>query len=475
MREYMQFYIDGAWVAPVQAQSLDVINPASEAIAGRISVASVSDVDIAAKAARRAFAEWSRTTPQHRIGLLERIVVEYRRREAEIAEAITEELGAPLALSRAAQAKSGISHLEAAIRVLKTFAFAEMRGPTRIVKEPIGVCGLITPWNWPMNQIACKVAPALATGCTMILKPSEIAPFSAYLFAEVLDAAGVPPGVFNLVNGGPSVGAAISSHREVDMVSFTGSTRAGVAVAIAAAPTVKRVTQELGGKSPIILLEGADFPKAVAAGVRQVMNNSGQSCNAPTRMIVPLARMDEVIAIAKAAVDTVSFGDPVSDVTIGPVVSIVQWEKVQGLIAKGVAEGATLIAGGPGRPLGLAKGYYVKPTIFANVTSDMSIAREEIFGPVLSILGYGDVDQAIQIANDTEYGLAAYLWGADYEQMQNISTRLRTGRVSLNGAAGDILAPFGGYKMSGNGREWGEYGFDEYVEVKAVLGYDRPT
>ncbi len=362
MREYMQFYIDGAWVAPVQAQSLDVINPASEAIAGRISVASVSDVDIAAKAARRAFAEWSRTTPQHRIGLLERIVVEYRRREAEIAEAITEELGAPLALSRAAQAKSGISHLEAAIRVLKTFAFAEMRGPTRIVKEPIGVCGLITPWNWPMNQIACKVAPALATGCTMILKPSEIAPFSAYLFAEVLDAAGVPPGVFNLVNGGPSVGAAISSHREVDMVSFTGSTRAGVAVAIAAAPTVKRVTQELGGKSPIILLEGADFPKAVAAGVRQVMSNSGQSCNAPTRMIVPLARMDEVIAIAKAAVDTVSVGDPVSDVTIGPVVSIVQWEKVQGLIAKGVAEGATLIAGGPGRPLGLAKGYYVKPT-----------------------------------------------------------------------------------------------------------------
>jgi aldehyde dehydrogenase (NAD+) len=355
--------------------------------------------------------------------------------------------------------------------VLASFDFAEMRGPTRIVKEAIGVCGLITPWNWPMNQIAVKVAPALATGCTMILKPSELSPFSAYLFAEVLDAAGVPPGVFNLVNGGAAVGAAISSHREVDMVSFTGSTRAGVAVAIAAAPTVKRVTQELGGKSPIILLPDADFAKAVSAGIKQVMSNSGQSCNAPTRMLVPAARMEEVMEIARDAAGAISVGHPSEDVTIGPVVSEVQWKRVQNFIEKGLAEGATLVVGGPGRPEGLDRGYFVRPTIFANVTSDMTIAREEIFGPVLSILAYQSINHAVEIANDTEYGLAAYVWGADHTELQALSSRLRAGRVSLNGASGDPLAPFGGYKMSGNGREWGDHGFDEYLEVKAVLGY----
>lgn len=322
-----------------------------------------------------------------------------------------------------------------------------------------------------MNQVACKVAPALATGCTMVLKPSEIAPFSAYLFAEILDTAGVPAGVFNLVNGGAETGAEICSHPQVDMVSFTGSTRAGVQVAIAAAPGVKRVAQELGGKSPNILLEGADFPKAVTAGVRAVMSNSGQSCNAPTRMIVPHDRMDEVIAIAGAAVLAITVGDPSGDVTIGPVVSAVQWERIQALVAKGIEEGAPLIIGGLGRPEGLETGYYVRPTIFAPVTNDMAISREEIFGPVLSIIGYETVDQAVEIANDTEYGLAGYIWGGDENVMQQVAARLRAGRITLNGRSGDNLAPFGGYKMSGNGREWGEYGFDEFVEVKAVLGY----
>ena len=407
MREYSKFYIDGAWVDPVHLQSIDVINPATEELAGRVSLADSADVDVAANAARRAFHNWSRTGRDERVNLLEQIVSEYRKRAVEIADAITEEIGAPSSLSRTAQVNSGIAHFEAAITVLKTYSFDEMRGPTRIVKEAIGVCGLITPWNWPMNQIACKVAPALATGCTMILKPSEISPFSAYLFAEVLHAAGVPAGVFNLVNGGASTGSAIASHPQVDMVSFTGSTRAGIAVAIAAAPSVKRVAQELGGKSPNILLAEADYPKAVAKGVSNVMMNSGQSCNAPTRMIVPLDRMDEVAAISKITAESMSVGDPTKDVTMGPVVSSVQWDRVQGLIAKGIEEGATLVSGGLGRPNGLSKGYYVKPTIFAHVTNDMTIAREEIFGPVVSILGYNTVDEAVEIANDTEYGLAA--------------------------------------------------------------------
>ncbi|WP_342749168.1 aldehyde dehydrogenase family protein [Sphingomonas fennica] len=324
-----------------------------------------------------------------------------------------------------------------------------------------------------MNQIACKVAPAIATGCTMILKPSEIAPFSAYLFAEVLDAAGVPAGVFNLVNGGAAAGAAIASHPQVDMVSFTGSTRAGIEVAIAAAPTVKRVSQELGGKSPNILLEDADYPTAVAAGIRQVMNNSGQSCNAPTRMIVPKARMMEVSRLARDAAAAISVGDPATDVSMGPVVSATQWGKVQRLIKKGMDEGATLIAGGPGLPDGIDKGYFVRPTVFADVTNGMTIAREEIFGPVLSILGYETLDQACEIANDTDYGLAAYIWGTDPSQIRAVAARLRAGRVSLNGSTGDSLTPFGGYKMSGNGREWGAFGFDEYVEIKAVMGFSN--
>ena len=472
MRDYLKFYINGAWVDPVTPRQIDVINPATEQPAGHISMGSAADVDAAVKAARAAFASYSQTSVDQRIALLERIVVEYQKRYADMAAAITEEMGAPALLSQKAQAAMGIGHLNAALAVLKHYAFSELRGTTLVVKEPIGVCGLITPWNWPINQIACKVVPALAVGCTMVLKPSEIAPFSAQIWAEVLDAAGVPAGVFNLVNGdGPTVGAAIASHPEVDMVSFTGSTRAGIEVARNAAPTVKRVHQELGGKSPNIILPDADFKRAVTAGVRGVMNNSGQSCNAPTRMLVPNERMDEVLAIAKAVAEATTVGAPDSGAALGPVISATQWSKIQGLIDIGIGEGATLVAGGPGKPAGLETGYYVKPTIFGNVTNQMKVAREEIFGPVLTILGYASVDQAVAIANDTPYGLAAYVSGTDPELTRSVASRLRAGQVNLNSAAPDMMAPFGGYKQSGNGREWGEHAFGEFLEVKAVLGY----
>ncbi len=472
MREYMKFYIDGQWVDPVTPKSLDVINPADESVAGHISIGSAADVDKAAKAARKAFASWSQTTREERIDVMQRIVEEYQKRYGDMADAITEEMGAPASLSQRAQAAMGMAHMSTAIAILKDYKFEEDRGPTRIVKEPIGVCGFITPWNWPVNQIACKVAPALATGCTMVLKPSEVAPFSGYIFAEILHAAGVPAGVFNLVNGdGPGVGAAISSHPEVDMVSFTGSTRAGIEVAKAAAPTVKRVAQELGGKSPNIILDDADFPSAVGGGIKHVMQNSGQSCNAPTRMLVPGKRMDEVIAIAKATAESITVGDPKGNAQMGPVVSEVQFNKIQALIQKGIDEGATLVTGGVGRPDGIDKGYFVKPTVFANVTNEMSVAKEEIFGPVISILGYETVDEAIQVGNDTEYGLAAYVSGTDQAKVREVASKLRAGQVSINGGGGDLMAPFGGYKMSGNGREWGDFGFTEFLEVKAVLGY----
>jgi aldehyde dehydrogenase (NAD+) len=471
MREYMKFYIDGQWVDPVTPKSIDVINPATEEVAGHISGGSAADVDKAVKAARKAFETFSLTTREERIDLLQRILAEYQKRFGEIANAITEEMGAPASLAQRAQAAIGIGHLSTGIEVLKNFKFDEDRGTTRIVKEPIGVCGMITPWNWPINQIACKVVPALATGCTMVLKPSEEAPFSGYLWAEVLHAAGVPAGVFNLINGtGPDVGAAISSHPGIDMVSFTGSTRAGIEVAKAAAPTVKRVAQELGGKSPNIILEDADMKSAVARGIGSVMNNSGQSCNAPTRMLVPAKKMDEAISIAKEAAEATTVGDPNGNFAIGPVVNKTQWDKIQKLIKAGIAEGATLVTGGPDRPDGLDKGYYVKPTVFANVTNDMTIAKEEIFGPVVSILGYDSVDQAVDIGNDTEYGLAAYISGTDMDKIHKVAAQLRAGQVSINGG-GDMTAPFGGYKMSGNGREWGDYGFHEYLETKAVLGY----
>ncbi|MAK80330.1 aldehyde dehydrogenase family protein, partial [Phenylobacterium sp.] len=457
MREYLKLYIGGQWVEPVSLKTLDVINPANEEVVGKIALGGEADVDKAVKAARRAFATWSQTSREERLDVMQRVLAEYQKRFGDLATAVTEEMGAPASLAQRAQVPSGMGHLATAIGILKDFKFEEDRGSTMIVKEPIGVCSFITPWNWPLNQIMCKVAPALATGCTMVLKPSEVAPFTGQIFAEIMHEAGVPAGVFNLVHGdGLGVGVPLSTHPEVDMVSFTGSTRAGIEVAKNAAPTVKRVHQELGGKSPNIVLDDEVFAKSVAGGVRQVMTNSGQSCNAPTRMLVPSKRMDEAIAAAKEAAAQVTVGDPTGNAMLGPVVSKTQWDKIQGLIQKGIDEGATLVAGGTGRPEGLDKGYYVQPTVFANVTPDMTISREEIFGPVLSILGYEDLDQAIAIGNDTEYGLAAYVNGADLPKAREVASKLRAGQVSINGAS-DMTAPFGGFKMSGNGREWGDF------------------
>ena len=471
MREYLKFYIDGQWVEPVDRKTQDVVNPATEQVCGKISLGSSADVDRAVKAARKAFTTWSQTSREQRLEVLQRIAVEYQKRAGDLAAAITEEMGAPASLANGYQVGLGIGHLSTVIELLKSFRFEEQRGATLIVKEPVGVCELITPWNWPMNQIAVKVFPALATGCTMVLKPSEIAPFSAQIFAEVLHAAGVPAGVFNLVQGdGPGVGVPMSRHPDIDMISFTGSTRAGVEIAKNAAPTVKRIAQELGGKGPNIILDDAAFARNVAGGVASMMGNSGQTCSAPSRMLVPRARMDEAIGIAKEASSKVTVGDPSENVTIGPVVSRAQFEKVQGLIQKGVDEGATLVAGGTGRPEGLKKGFYVKPTVFANVTNDMTIAREEIFGPVLTILGYDSLDHAVEIANDTEYGLAGYVAGVDVEKARAVARKIRSGWVVINDGF-DFNAPFGGYKKSGNGREWGELGFHEYVETKSILGY----
>ena len=469
-----QFYIDGAWVDPAEPKEYKVINPADEAVAGLISMGGAKDVDRAVGAARRAFDSYSRTTPAERLALLERILAAYKARYDDIAQAISTEMGAPMTLAKGSQTRIGVGHISAMIEVLKTFKFEEMRGNVRLVQEPVGVCALITPWNWPMNQVAAKVVPALAAGCTMVLKPSEYSPFSAILWAKVMHEAGVPKGVFNLINGdGPSVGAPLSSHRDVDMVSFTGSTRAGTEVARNAAASVKRVHQELGGKSPNVLLEDADFERAVKQSVLHVFQNSGQSCNAPTRMLVPAAKMAAVEAIAKRIAESVVVGDPASETTtLGPLVSKVQFDRVEGFIAKGIAEGATVITGGAGRPDGLTKGYFVKPTIFSNVRNDMTIAREEIFGPVLCILPYESEEEAVQIANDTPYGLAAYVWSQDNVRARRVGNRIRAGQVALNGASGDMQTPFGGFKMSGNGREWGEFGLRDFLEVKAMIGVD---
>jgi len=473
MRDCRQFYIDGKWVSPSEPKDFTVTNPATEAPIATISLGGKIDVDHAVAAAKKAFATFSETTPEQRLALLRRTLEVYQAKSEEMAETISLEMGAPISLARKAQAPAGLGHLAEAARVLEQFQFEELRGSTLMRKEPIGVCGLITPWNWPMNQIACKVAPALAAGCTMVLKPSELAPLSAHLFAQILDEAGVPPGVFNLVNGdGPTVGAAIASHPDVDMVSFTGSTRAGVAVANAAAPTVKRVTQELGGKSANIVLDDADLVKAVKDGVQTSFRNTGQSCNAPTRMLVPKSRIADAAAIAKGEADSTKVGDPhESDTALGPVVSKAQFEKVQRLIGKGIEEGATLVAGGPGRPQGFAKGYFVRPTIFTDVRNDMTIAREEIFGPVLCIIPYENEDDAVRIANDSPYGLAGFVTSGDLEHARRVAKRIRAGNIHINGARIDFKACFGGYKQSGNGREWGESGLEEFLELKAVFGY----
>ncbi len=475
MLEKLQFYIDGQWVDPVEPKTLDVINPATEAVYGRISIGSAADVDTAVAAATRAFDTFSKTSREERIALLETILEVFNRRSDEVAEAIMDEMGAPWGLAKYAQAASGTQHIGGAIAALKTYEFEEKAGSALVVKEPIGVCGLITPWNWPMNQIAVKVAPALAAGCTMILKPSEIAPFDALIFAEILDEAGVPAGVFNLINGdGPGVGTALSQHPGIAMVSFTGSTRAGVLVAQNAAPTVKRVAQELGGKSANIILDDADLEEAVAAGTKAMFENTGQSCDAPSRMLVPKGKMAAAAEIAARVAASAAVGNPRDKSTrIGPVVSDVQWAKIQQLIQKGIDEGATLVAGGTGRPEGLETGYYVKPTVFANVSNDMTIAREEIFGPVLSIIPYEDEDDAIRIANDTPYGLSGYVSSGDVEHARKIAAQMRTGMVHINGAELEALAPFGGYKQSGNGREWGAHGIDEFLEVKSVYGYKK--
>jgi aldehyde dehydrogenase (NAD+) len=473
MENKLNFYIDGKWVSPATPKTLEVINPANEEPYARISLGSKADVDKAVAAARKAFETYSKTSKEERLALLQKIVEVYQKHYAEMVETISKEMGAPVWLSKAAQAASGMAHFAEAMRLLKEFQFEKVTGSTALVYEPVGVCGLITPWNWPINQITCKVAPALAAGCTMVLKPSEVAPMSGYLFAEIMHEAGVPAGVFNLVNGdGPTVGEAMSSHSGIDMMSFTGSTRAGIAVAKAAADTVKRVAQELGGKSANIILDDADLQKAVSQGVSNCFSNSGQSCNAPTRMFVPRTKQDQAIEIAKAAAAKAKVGDPFAEgTTMGPVVSEVQFNKIQGLIQKGIDEGATLVTGGVGRPEGLNRGYYVRPTVFANVTNDMTIAREEIFGPVLSILPYDTEADAIRQANDTVYGLSGYVQSGNIEHARKVASQLRTGNVHLNGAGADFKSPFGGYKQSGNGREWGEFGFEEFLEVKAVMGY----
>jgi aldehyde dehydrogenase (NAD+) len=470
----LQFYIDGAWVDPVVKKTTPVVNPATEEAMYEIALGSKADVDKAVAAAKRAFETYSHTSREERVALMEKVIAVYKTRMKDLGAAVSDEMGAPLPFAEKFQAGAGLGHLASTLEVLKTYAFEEPVGTAMVVREAIGVVGMITPWNWPLNQITCKVAPALAAGCTMILKPSEFTPSSALIFAEIHHEAGVPKGVFNLINGlGPDVGAAMSAHPDIDMISFTGSTRAGIDVAQRAAPTVKRVSQELGGKSPNIILDDADLQKAVSGGVAHVFNNSGQSCNAPTRMIVPLAKMKEVAEIAKAVADKTRAGDPHDPETkIGPVVNASQWAKIQGLIKKGIDEGATLVAGGPGLPTGVNKGYYVRPTVFADVTNEMTIAREEIFGPVISIIGYKDEDEALRIANDTPYGLAGYVSAGTVEKARTFARKIRAGNVNLNGVPNDRTAPFGGYKQSGNGREWGKFGLVEYLEVKAIAGFD---
>jgi aldehyde dehydrogenase (NAD+) len=473
MYDCRRFFINGEWITPAGRKESLVINPATEQPVGKILLGTAEDVDAAVKAARAAFATYSQTTREERIALFERIVKVYEANIERLAQAVSDEMGAPMTLAVQAQAGSGFRHLSTALTILKDFEFEERLGTTLIAREPIGVCGLITPWNWPLNQISCKVAPALAVGCTVVLKPSEVAPVTAHIFAEVLAEAGVPKGVFNLVDGdGPGAGEAISGHPDIDMVSFTGSTRAGVLVAKAAAETVKRVSQELGGKSANIILEDADLAASVAHGVNWMMTNSGQSCNAPSRMLVPANRYDEAVEVARKTAEQLKVGDPKAPgVIIGPVANKLQFTRVQALIAKGIEEGAKPVAGGAGRPDGIDRGYFVKPTIFAGVDNEMTIAREEIFGPVMVLIPYKDEADAIRIANDTVYGLSGHVHSGNIENARRVASKIRTGMIHVNGAARDMFAPFGGYKQSGNGREWGREGFKEFLETKAMMGY----
>jgi len=474
MIERRQFYIDGTWVDPVEARDLEVINPATEQPVAVISLGSSADVDRAVAAAKAAFAGWSETGVDERAALLERITSVYERRSAEMDEAIRLEMGAPKTFARENQTPAGSGHLQATLDALKSHAFERPspRGGSLLRDEPIGVCGLITPWNWPINQIAAKVAPALAAGCTMVLKPSEIAPLSGLLFAEILHEAGWPAGVFNLVNGdGPDVGAPLSAHPDIDMMSFTGSTRAGISVSQNAAPTVKRVALELGGKSPNLLFADADLETAIRTSLSGCFSNSGQSCDAPTRLLVERGIYEDAVALAGRIAPEFKVGDPAEEGDhLGPVISELQYEKIEGHIERGIADGARLVAGGAGKPEGFETGYFVKPTVFADVTNDMTIARQEIFGPVLVMIPFDTEDEAIAIANDTPYGLAAYLQTGDPERARRVSRKLRAGSVYINGASPDYDVPFGGYKQSGNGREFGEFGLEDFLELKAITG-----
>jgi aldehyde dehydrogenase (NAD+) len=468
-----RFYIDGQWVDRPDAPRIAVVDPVSERVIGHVAAGSAADVDLAVQAARRAFDSFSRSSVEDRLALLKRILALLEERAELFAQAIVAEMGSAISFARASHVPFGIAHVRAQIEVLQSYAFLRNAGGTATAKEAIGVCALITPWNWPLYQVTAKVAPALAAGCTVVLKPSELSPFSAQLFAQVMHDAGVPAGVFNLVGGtGEVVGAALSAHPEVDMISITGSTRAGVLVAQAAAVTVKRVVQELGGKSPNVFLDDADFEQDIARGVLAGMRNVGQSCSAPTRMLVPASRLAEAEALAIQAVAGIRVGDPRDEqTTMGPIANEAQFKRVQEMIAVGIAEGATLICGGPGRPQGLESGFFVRPTIFSNVRTDMRVAREEIFGPVLVILPYRDEDEAIAIANDTVYGLGAHVQSGDIERARRVAGRIRAGQVLINYPAWNAHAPFGGYKRSGNGREYGVHGLEEYLETKAIIGY----
>jgi aldehyde dehydrogenase (NAD+) len=470
---HLKFYINGRWVDPVKPATIDVVNPATEEVYTKIAAGSAADVDKAVAAARAAFFTFSQTKKAERVALLKKIIAAYDMRSEDIAQAVSQEMGAPLSMARNSQVAAGKAHLASTLKALEAMEFEEQRGITRVVREAIGVVGLITPWNWPLNQISCKVGPAIAAGCTMVLKPSEVAPISGIIFAEVMHDAGVPAGVFNMISGdGPSVGAPMSAHPGIDMMSFTGSTRAGILVAKAAADTVKRVAQELGGKSPNVILRDADLAWSVRKGVQGCFNNSGQSCNAPTRMLVPRELQAEALAVAKQVAEGHKVGDPAADGTIlGPVVSEIQFNKIQRLIESGIREGATLVTGGTGRPEGLNRGYYVRPTVFGDVDPAMTIAREEIFGPVLSIMPYDSEEQAIEIANDTPYGLSANVESKNLDRARQVARRLRAGQVKINYPAWDTFAPFGGYKQSGNGREYADWGIHDFLEVKGIIGY----
>jgi len=467
-----KFYIDGEWVDPIKNQEIDIINPANEIAIGKLNVGTEQDIDKAVSAARKAFQKFSVTSVNERLELLTEIRNIFKKRFDEIVDAITTEMGAPIKLSRGAQAAVGLGHLKTAIRVLENHKFEYEFNGSIIRYEPIGVCGLITPWNWPINQTISKLGPCLAAGCTAILKPSEISPLSANIVAEIIHEAKAPAGVFNMVHGlGPVVGEALSNHEDVDMMSFTGSTRGGIAVAQASAKTVKRVSQELGGKSPNIILDDSAFENSVKTGVEKIMENTGQSCNAPTRMLIPRNRQKEALELAKIVAEGLKTGDPTNeDTDIGPLVSEVQFKKVQRLIEAGIKEGADLVTGGLGKPKELTKGYYVKPTVFGNVENRMEIAQEEIFGPVLSIIPYDNEEEAIAIANDTDYGLSAYITGEDKDRLREIGRRVRAGQVHINYGSGGTNAPFGGFKQSGNGREKAEWGLEEFLEIKAIMG-----